>query len=264
MLILESYVSPAYGSKIKSFLKDTDEITQNFVYTVLERLHNYFETKCGGHIEGKRAIIHQFMEYKTLNLKVQTYNECDDYDMNIMKSIDAGLQDTYVGTETLNKNYYGVIAKIPKDMDKSNIDRKSLYTFCPLVGLSEVYSPRELLDRDMGGTGFNIIISVPLNNKVMPSNPLMKKKGSHYYFAGKNYTLEFDERDMSFTTTEYESEDSYDTYNTIYRPNRNAYKAFLYFVKEFNKNTTIGDVEATLKKFKIQLAHSYNFNPYVD
>ena len=276
--------SSAYSAKLSQFLDGQDNDIQRFVKDALNKIFLGIKKDFGGYIEGKRPTIKDYGKFKTLSMQIQANNA--------LKPSDEGGRGTYkyyypvemycdgMG-KILNKKFNGdtyqcVLYNHNENIDDirsgSEYDDLTSTSVYPMVGayLTGANGRYKNLDKNVAGNTYSIIVSVPNDSYETYNNPFMTKSGNRYTFAndthdsqGYEFTLTYDMSDGEFSIRKTK-DDSYDTFNIVYRKSRKAHEVFNNLAETFSSVTTCADVEKALADNGIKIKHSWWFNPYYD
>ena len=271
-----------FSTKLNQFLKDcnADDETAKFVKSALNALFLGYGKEFGGYQEGKRPVIKMGEPYATMTMKFQTKEPTGYNFYNLNKKYFSKVRGHNHEIKIDGNSYdcvYMDINSMDDNLSMSGSKWDELYSPAKhvIVGIDSIADTKmntaNSLDKNYGGDTFRVIVSIPQVSSVNPEdNKFISKRGNSYTFSNnykspsnETYNVRYDMGSTEFSI-HASTEGSYDTYNILYKPSRNAQKAFDRLVQEFGANTTRQEVESILSEYKIALKHSYWFNPYVD
>lgn len=271
-----------FSTKLNQFLKEchADDETAKFVKSALNALFLGYGKDFGGYQEGKRPIIKLGQPYATMTMKFQTKEPTGYNFYNLNKKYFSKVRGHNHSIKIDGNSYdcvYMDIDSMDDNLSMSGSKWDELYSPAKhvIVGIDSIADTKmntaNSLDKSYGGDTFRVIVSIPQASTVNPEdNKFVSKRGNMYTFSNgyknsnnETYNVRYDMGSTEFSI-HASTEGSADTFNILYKPSRNAQKAFERLVLDFKANTTRGDVEQLLSEYKIVLKHSYWFNPYTD
>ena len=275
-----------YLAKLNDFLADEDADVVKFIKNALNRIFMGISKDFDGYIEGKRPTIKDYGTYKTLEMKIQANSDVkkDSNDKPGKWNFHYPVKDYCQGLgKIMDKKFGGdsyecVVYNHDKDLENarssSSYDDLTSTSVYPMVGCysTGIGGSYKNLDKNIKGTTYSVIVSVPVKTQQEFSNPFMTKQGTRFCFANDHhdekdgsdsYSVVYDQSDGEFVITEF-TEGSADRYTIIYRGSRNPQKAFVELVNTFDANTSVGTVQQLLTKNGLKVQHSWWFNPYTD
>ena len=173
--------------------------------------------------------------------------------------------------------YQCVLYQNDQDLDDASwkeFEKKTDLAIYPAVGVYEtgIGGSYKNLTKDVPGTTYSVIVSIPMAEQEIPQNKYLSKSGNVYSLSNDHhdeadgsdtFNVTFDVSDGEFVITEYQ-EGSADRYTAIYRGSRDPYKVFVGLCDMFDANTSRGAVSKYLTDHGVKLKHSWWFNPYTD
>lgn len=276
-----------YQAKLNQFLDGQSSDVQKFVKNALNGIFLGIKDDFDGYSEGKRPTIKDYGKYKVFKMMIQANSDVKKGDASDVKgkwnfhypvkdycSNLGKVADKKIDGDTYQCVFYNHNLDLDGTRSGSEYDNLTSQAQYPMVGCysTGIGGSYKNLNKDVKGTTYSVIVSVPVKDAEEFKNPFMTKNGSVYTFSndhhsskdGKDsYTVEFDVADGEFVIREF-TEGSADRFTIIYRGSRNPFKAFKALIDKFDGDTSVGEVERILTDHGLKVAHSWWFNPYTD
>ena len=239
--------SSVYLAKLNQFLDGQDPQTVKWIKAVLNKIFLGIKNDFDGYREGKRPTIREYGTYKVFFMTIQAVSDvkagsndvkgkwnhhylikdyCSGMGKQIGKKFEGNYYDMIVNTEDFDET----------DMRSTEADALTDREKFPMVGVycTGIGGNYKNLSKDIPGSTYSIIVSVPETEVKEYKNPFMTQSGNHFQFSneyhededGKDYfTVSFDMSDGEFTIVK-SREDSADRFTIIYKRSKNTMKAF--------------------------------------